>query len=45
MENFKPELEMFVSYGRQITYEKENSDVKPLRGKIMPQKNHDEYKL
>jgi len=25
---------MFVSCGRQITYEKENSDVKPLRGKM-----------
>jgi len=28
---------MFVSCGRQITYEKENSDVRPLRGKIMSQ--------
>jgi len=38
MENFKPGLVIFVSCSRLITSEKKNSDVKPLRGKIMPQK-------
>jgi len=36
MENFKPGMVMFISYGRQIIH-KENFDVKPIHGKITSQ--------
>jgi len=45
MKNFKPRLVRFISFGKKIILEKENSDGIPLREKIMSQKYQDECKL